>query len=93
MKIYLAMAEMADGSRMFERAYLSEAEAQAAAEAMITDVHGGTNWELTPIVEETELVLNEETASMGELADPADLKSAADRRTGSIPVTRTKGPQ
>lgn len=30
---------------------------------------------------------------MGELADPADLKSAADWRTGSIPVTRTKGTQ
>jgi hypothetical protein len=32
-------------------------------------------------------------ASMGELVDPADLKSAADRRTGSTPVTRTKGLQ
>ena len=27
---------------------------------------------------------------MGELVDPADLKSAAVRRTGSTPVTRTK---
>ena len=26
---------------------------------------------------------------MGELVDPADLKSAAVRRTGSTPVTRT----
>ena len=30
-------------------------------------------------------------ASMGELVDPADLKSAAVRRTGSTPVARTKG--
>lgn len=75
MKIYIAMAEMRDGNRIFGSAYLSEKEAARAADDMVTEVNANTDWEVVPIVEDIELVL--ENASMGELVDPGDLKSPA----------------
>lgn len=77
MKIYLAMAEMPDGNRIFERAYLSEVEAAHAAEAMVKDVNNNTDMQVVPIVEDVELVLSKQDASMGESVDPGDLKSPA----------------
>ena len=77
MKIYLAMAEMPDGNRIFERAYLSEVEAAHAAEAMVKDVNDNTDMQVVPIVEDVELVLSKQDASMGKLVDPGDLKSPA----------------
>ena len=77
MKIYLAMAEMPDGNRIFERAYLSEVEAARAAEAMVKDVNNNTDMQVAPVVEDVELVVEKQDASMGELVDPGDLKSPA----------------
>ena len=57
MKIYLAMAEMPDGNRMFERAYMTEVEAAHAADAMVKDVNENTEWDVHPVVEEVELVI------------------------------------
>lgn len=56
MKIYIAMAELEDGNRMFERAYTSYSAAKKAAEEMVVDVQKNTNWEVIPIVEDIELV-------------------------------------
>ena len=75
MKIYIAMAEMESGNRIFDRAFLSYNEALAAAEEMVADVNANTDWQVIPIVEDIELVLDR--ASMGELVDPGDLKSPA----------------
>jgi hypothetical protein len=77
MKIYLAMAEMPDGNRIFERAYLTEVEAAQAAESMVKDVNDNTDMQVAPVVEDIELVLTKQDASMGELVDPGDLKSPA----------------
>jgi hypothetical protein len=54
--IYFAMAELPDGTRIFERAYTTHAAAKAAIEAMIKDVVDGNDWEAIPMVEEVELV-------------------------------------
>jgi hypothetical protein len=56
MKIYIAMAELEDGNRMFERAYKTYSAAEIAAQKMIDDVHANTNWTVVPIVEDIELV-------------------------------------
>ena len=77
MKIYLAMAEMQDGNRVFERAYLTEVEAARAADEMVVDVNANTDWQVIPVVEAIELVIQADDASMGELVDPGDLKSPA----------------
>ena len=69
------MAEMQDGNRIFGSAYLSEVEAARAADDMVTEVNANTDWQVVPIVEDIELVI--ENASMGELVDPEDLKSSA----------------
>ena len=71
------MAEMPDGNRMFERAYLTEIEAARAADEMVKDVNGNTEWDVHPVVEEVDLVVEKQIASMGELVDPGDLKSPA----------------
>jgi hypothetical protein len=59
MKIYLAMAELEDGNRMFERAYRTYEAAKRAAEEMVLDVNKNTNWQVTPIIEDVELVDDE----------------------------------
>ncbi len=56
MKIYIAMAEMPDGNRMFERAYKTYSAAKKAAEEMVNDVNSNTTWQVMPIVEDIELV-------------------------------------
>lgn len=55
-KIYLAMAEMADGNRVFERAYLTKAAAEKACIEMIKDIEENTDWKVVPVVEDLELV-------------------------------------
>ena len=58
MKIYLAMAEFEDGNRIFERAYKTFVEAEQAAKEMVEEVHANTDWKVSPIVEDIELVDN-----------------------------------
>jgi len=55
-KIYLAMAEMPDGNRIFERAYRSRISAEQACEAMIKDIEENTDWQVVPVIEDLELV-------------------------------------
>lgn len=55
-KIYLAMAEMQDGSRIFERAYRTRERAQKACEEMIKDIKENTDWTVVPVVEDVELI-------------------------------------
>lgn len=55
-KIYLAMAEMEDGNRIFERAYKTFDRAEQACEDMIKDIKDNTDWKVVPVVEELELV-------------------------------------
>ena len=69
------MAEMESGNRIFDRAFMTPQEALSAANEMVKDINSNTDWEVIPIVEDIELVL--ENASMGELVDPGDLKSPA----------------
>ena len=71
------MAEMADGNRIFGSAYLTETEAAQAADEIVTEVNANTDWQVVPIVEDIELVVEKQNASMGELVDPGDLKSPA----------------
>lgn len=71
------MAEMPDGNRVFERAYLTEVEAARAADEMVVDVNANTDWQVAPVVESIELVVQADDASMGESVDPGDLKSPA----------------
>ena len=56
MKIYLAMAELEDGNRMFDRAYKTYPAAKKAAEDMVVDVQKNTNLQVIPIVEDIELI-------------------------------------
>jgi hypothetical protein len=56
MKIYIAMAELNDGNRIFERAYTTLQAAEKAADEMVKDINTNTNWNVVPIIEETELV-------------------------------------
>lgn len=55
-KIYIAMAEMSDGNRIFERAYTTRAAAEAAIVVMIKEIDENTDWEVVPVIEEMELV-------------------------------------
>jgi hypothetical protein len=55
-KIYLAMAEMDDGNRIFERAYSTRQAAEKACDVMIKDIRENTDWNVAPIVEELELI-------------------------------------
>jgi len=55
-KIYIAMAEMEDGNRIFERAYTTQAAAERAVVEMIKEVEANTDWRVVPAVEEMELV-------------------------------------
>jgi hypothetical protein len=58
MKIYIAMAEMEDGSRIMENAYKTKWAAEKAANSMAIDLTEGAKWTVTPIIEE--LTLNDE---------------------------------
>jgi len=55
-KIYLAMAELEDGNRIFERAYSTRVAAEKACDTMIKDIRENTDWNVAPVVEELELV-------------------------------------
>ena len=55
-KIYIAMAELSDGNRIFERAYTTHAAAEAALSSMIVEIEENTDWQVIPIVEEMDLV-------------------------------------
>jgi len=55
-KIYIAMAEFADGNRIFERAYLNKEQAEKACEEMIKDIRENTEWQVAPVVEDLDLV-------------------------------------
>jgi hypothetical protein len=57
-KIYIAMAEMSNGNRIFERAYTTHSAAEAAVVDMIKEIKENTDWEVVPVVEEIELVDN-----------------------------------
>jgi len=56
MKIYIAMAEFEDGNRIFERAYTIVEAAEKAAHDMVEDIRSNTDWKVSPIVEDIELV-------------------------------------
>lgn len=55
-KIYIAMAEFEDGNRIFERAYTTREAAEQACEIMIKDISENTDWNVSPIIEDVELV-------------------------------------
>lgn len=55
-KIYLAMAEMEDGNRIFERAYSTRESAEKATDEMIKDIRENTDWKVAPVVEELDLI-------------------------------------
>jgi hypothetical protein len=55
-KIYIAMAEFEDGNRIFERAYTTREAAKQACEIMIKDISENTDWNVSPIIEDVELV-------------------------------------
>jgi hypothetical protein len=55
-KIYIAMAEFEDGNRIFERAYTTREAAEKACEIMIKDISENTDWNVSPIIEDVELV-------------------------------------
>jgi len=55
-KIYIAMAEFADGNRIFEKAYINKDQAQQACDEMIKDIKDNTDWAVAPVVEELDLV-------------------------------------
>jgi hypothetical protein len=55
-KIYIAMAEFADGNRIFEKAYTNKDQAQQACDEMIKDIKDNTDWMVAPVVEELDLV-------------------------------------
>ena len=50
------MAEFEDGNRIFERAYTSREAAEQACTTMIKDIRENTEWDVSPIVEDIELV-------------------------------------
>jgi hypothetical protein len=55
-KIYIAMAEFEDGNRIFERAYTTREAAEQACEIMVKDISENTDWNVSPIIEDVELV-------------------------------------
>jgi hypothetical protein len=56
MKIYIAMAETEDGNRIMENAYRTRKAAETAAYSMIKDLVEGAKWQVTPIIEEMDLI-------------------------------------
>ena len=50
------MAEFEDGNRIFERAYTTREAAEQACEIMIKDISANTDWNVSPIIEDVELV-------------------------------------
>lgn len=56
MKIFIAMAEMEDGTRIMENAYRTRAAAESAAKSMAKDLTEGANWPVIPLVEDMDLV-------------------------------------
>lgn len=50
------MAELADGNRIFERAYTTHQAADTALVSMIKDIEENTDWKVVPVVEEIDLV-------------------------------------
>jgi hypothetical protein len=56
MKIYIAMAETEDGTRIMENAYLSRSAAELATEVMIKDINENAGWTVIPIIEEMDLI-------------------------------------
>jgi hypothetical protein len=56
MKIYVAMAETEDGTRIIENAYRTKHAAKTAAYSMTKDLVEGAKWQVVPIIEELELI-------------------------------------
>lgn len=56
MKIYIAMAEMEDGNRILENAYITKKAAHKAANSMVVDLIEGAKWKVVPLVEEMDLI-------------------------------------
>lgn len=56
MKIYIAMAETEDGSRIIENAYTSKTAAEAATDRMIKDINENTHMTVISIIEEMDLL-------------------------------------
>jgi hypothetical protein len=56
MKIYIAMAQLNDGSRAIESAYTSYDSAFSAAAAMVEDMQKNGGMNSIPIVEEMDLI-------------------------------------
>jgi len=54
-RIYIAMAEFADGNRIFEKAYFNKDKAQKACDEMIKDIRDNTDWMVAPVVEDLDL--------------------------------------
>ena len=52
----IAMAEFEDGNRIFERAYTTREAAEQACEIMVKDISENTDWNVSPIIEDVELV-------------------------------------
>ena len=50
------MAELEDGNRIFERAYTTYTAAEQACEIMIKDIRENTDWVVSPIIEDVELI-------------------------------------
>jgi hypothetical protein len=59
MTIYVAMAELEDGNRAIERAYMNKETAEQASKDMVKELEEKMQWQnMTPIVEEIELVFD-----------------------------------
>lgn len=56
MKIYIAMAETEDGTRIMENAYRTRKAAEEAAHSMVKDLVEGAKWSVTAIIEEMDLI-------------------------------------
>jgi hypothetical protein len=55
-KIFIAMAETEAGDRVFGNAYLTYQKAYAASLEMIKEVQDNMEWQLSPIVDEIDLI-------------------------------------
>lgn len=56
MKIYIAMAETEDGTRIMENAYRTKKAAEEAAYSMVKDITEGAQWAVTAIIEEMDFI-------------------------------------
>lgn len=56
MRIYIAMAEMEDGNRIWENAYRTRQAAESAAKSMVKDITEGAKWRVVPLVEDMDLI-------------------------------------